>query len=907
MAFERKSYAERLKESQAALKSLQERVRARANQSKRLSPPTPAFDVPSAETTKSPPKHSTGPSQEPPLPQQHFIAPLLGNGKGSAHRHLTPWAAQLATTLLERAGDQKTSIRLVWPGEIDKAVMLHAVASLSRVLDSNLGGLRTLFYPGTDTTWVTLDSLTTDRSQYDKLCRTFYNGARPRIGNDAFMAVLDACHEANYATREPALRIRQLIPAFRYDASSSQWEGVKELPIDVLVKSIPKLSLRRQLRNRISVAWNAPRSAPGALLVLHREIKKKALKAALGGENGRTKMPFDAILIDASTKSILANPSSVKSIPKHLETIRQIAGGNVGTLIVTNDPFEYLSLSKVLESAGLTVDKQILPCDSHGPDWLDSDSPIPMTWAPSQRTTVNFKVRIVDKHAADLARQIRKIVDAVRNEGLRSETEEPFLRLQQLVLRASLLPGGVMDALSSDIEGWGSLSGQLDLPGIAGAIQELQAQGLASTQRTPTAKALDAASKLLTDCSDATPLAEQLKDQIERYAIREQEEMTIVIFSPRDIAIAQSFLARKLGAQWEAASGRVEWLTLTEALTELTARADRRRLIIVGLNPRILRFLVMQKEVPTRTSLLLPLHQAIRMLPQLRFLASADPLKPYRGRTAELRNRLEACLEDVPNIDILARAYDTRLPAASRQSSDSTTNDPSAYRLRLDDGRHISVSGSVFRYTGDGEHPFRRTRVEDVAEGDAIFEMSDDLRDEVEAVFSTQFEGFQFSQFRSPLDGFRAITLNAIEAKFPGLSLPQRITALQSAMAAAAPDQPQVSPSKLRYWMSLRRDADDTAPHFSREKREYQTFCHVLSVPEAMAAQYWDIIRKVRTDNQIGGRQVAALYSELLLAPESSQIYRNIRPETIQVLHSRARDCVARVVHITPPSATAQN
>lgn len=907
MAFERKTYSERLQERQEALKRLQERSKAQVARPQKKAQKAIRLTVHS-----SPEPH--GSAQPAPSAVEavaevlNFITPRLGTETGSAQLYLTPWAASLTTTLLRCARDEGISLRLVWPGEIDKAaiVMLHAVASLSLALDSNLKGLRSLFYPGTDTTWVTLDSITTDRGQYDDLCKTFYNGAIPKVSCDVFKAVLDACHEANYATRTPILRIRQLIPAFRYDRSAGKWEGLKDLPIDSLIRSIRKQPLKKSLRERILAAWASPQTAPGALLVLHREIKKKVLKAALAGENGQNKIPFDVVLMDASTCAIRAGPSSVKAIPKHLETIRKSAGRNVGALIVTNDPYEYLSLSKALEAAGLAVDKEILPSESNGADWLSSEKDLGANWAPTARTIVNFKVRIVDKQAADLAKQIRKIIDGVRNEGFGLDVEEPFVRLQNLVLRASLLPGGVLDALSGDVEGWGSLSGQLDLQGIAAQIQEVQVRGYATTQRTPTAKALEAAGKLLTNCSDATPLAEQLKGQIERYAIREGEEMTIVIFSPRDIAIAQQFLARKLGAQWEAISGQVEWLSLTEALTELAARAENRRLIIVGLNPQILRFLVIQKEVPTHTSLLLPLHQAIRMLPQLRFLAAADALAPFRSRTLELRNRLEAILEDVPNIEILARVYDTRLPAASRQSIGADSDDPAAYRLYLDDGRCISATGTTFRYSGDEDAPFHRVHVENVAEGDAIFEMSDELRDEVEAVFSTQFGGFKFSQFRSPLDGYRAIMLNAIENKFPGLSLPERISALQTAMADAAPGQAEVSGSKLRYWMSLRTDVNDTAPHFSRDKGEYQTFCKVLSIPESMAEQYWGIIRKVRVDNQVGGRQLTSLYAELFLAPESSKIYRDIKPETIQLLHSKARDCVARVIKIVPPSTTIQ-
>jgi hypothetical protein len=74
-----------------------------------------------------------------------------------------------------------------------------------------------------------------------------------------------------------------------------------------------------------------------------------------------------------------------------------------------------------------------------------------------------------------------------------------------------------------------------------------------------------------------------------------------------------------------------------------------------------------------------------------------------------------------------------------------------------------------------------------------------------------------------------------------------------------------------------------------------------------MAEQFWGFIRKVRVDSQQGGRQLTSLYAEVLLDPDSSKIYRGIKPETIQMLQSKALDCVAQVVRIEPPTVTRMN
>lgn len=898
---------ERLQRSRESREQLRERIKAQVEKSKPKAqmPPQKAKQL-ANEAAKGQESEGQKPTTSAPEPIE-FLRPRLASFDGSTERYLTPWAVRLATTLRERARDGRISLRLVWPADIDTAVTLHAVASLSAVLDTHLPGLRTLYYPGTDATWATLDRITTDRTQYDQLCKSMYNKLAPKTDSKALRVVLDICHEANYARRDQPLRIRQLIPAFRYDRIIDRWVGVREPPIDSLVKGIPNLALKKQLRERLSVTdWNSPVSAPGSLLVLHREIKKKAIKSALAGGNRGPPMPIDTVLIDASTRTILSDPDSVKAIPKHLETIYDACRRNVGTLIVTNDPAEYQNLGRSLKKLGLSVDGEIMAAEANGTDWVASGISMAPDWKPDSRTMVNFTIKVTDEQAALLARRIRRIVDAVREEG--PEVEEPFIRAQHLVLRASLVPGGLSDAMSSDQSGWSPLANQLDLRRVESLIQDVLTRGGATSQRKQISDALTDIRKHLAACADATPLAAHLRSLLERHVIKEKGAMTIVIFSRRDTDIAQQYLARCLAEKWDAVSSRVKLLSLSDAATGLSSTDNKHRLIIVGLNPKVLRFLVTRKDIPLHTTLLVPSHQAARMLPQIQFLSSVEVFKAYRGRLVELKSHLESSLGNVPDIESIVRAYDTRLPATAYQSSGAGAADPAAYRLFLDDGRCISIGGSVFRYAGLDDAGFDRVSAKDIKEGDSVFAMSDDLRDEVETVLATEFSGGKYTGFRSALDGYRAIMTQAIESKYPGASMAERISAIQLAMGTIEPAHSSVTSSKLRYWLSPPNQAvDESAPHFARDKLEYLTFCRSLSIPEAMAEQFWGFVRKVRVDNQQGGRQLTSLYAEVLLDPDSSKIYRGIKPETIQMLQSKALDCVAQVIRIEPPAMARMN
>lgn len=902
----KQSPLEKLKEARDKAAESKRALLKRLHDRPRRSPSEPA-PQPSVASTK--PKPNPKPPADVPAAGEpiDFQSPRLASIDGSAELYLTPWAIKLAMTLRERALDSRISLRLVWPAEIDTAVTLHAVASLSAVLGTHLPGLRTLYYPGTDATWATLDRITTDRLQYDRLCRSMYNKLVPKADSNALRVVLDICHEANYARRDSPLRIRQLIPTFRYDRKTEKWVGVREPPIDALIKGIANAGLKKQLRERLAATdWNSFASAPGSLLVLHREIKKNGIKSALVGTKGGQPLAFDAVLIDASTRTILADPDSVKAIPKHLETIYKACHRNVGTLIITNDPAEFRNLGRSLEKLGFNVDSEVIAAEANGTDWLASGTSMAPSWKPDPRTMINFKIKATDEQAAQLARRIRRIVDAIHDEG--SEVEEPFIRAQHLVLRASLVPGGLSDALSSDQSGWSPLSNQLDLQRIEAMIQHVLTQGGATSQRKQIREVLDDIRTHLAACADATPLAAHLKSLLERHVIKEKGEMTVVTFSRRDTEIAQRYLARTLAEKWGAVSARVKLLSLADAAAGLLAVDNKHRLIIVGLNHKMLRFLVTRQDIPLHTNLLIPTHQAARMLPQIQFLSSVDVLKPYRGRLVGLKSHLESSLGNIPDIESIVRAYDTRLPAAAQQSSSVGATDPTAYRFTLDDGRCIAVSGSVFRYAGLDDAGFHRVSAKDVKEGDSIFVMSDDLRDEVETVLATEFSGGKYTGFRSALDGYRAIMMKAIESQYPCASGGDRISAIRLVMGTIEPAHASVSSSKLRYWLSPpNQSEDETAPHFARDKGEYLTFCKSLSIPEAMAEQFWGFIRKVRADNQQGGRQLTSLYAEVLLDPDSSRIYRGIKPETIQMLQSKALDCVAQVVRVEPPTIARTN
>lgn len=833
------------------------------------------------------------------MENQSFVAPELAAANHGAAVALQPWAIELAKTLLRRAEDHRVSLRLLWPAEIDAIAGLHAVATLSRVLQTDLGGLRTLVYPGTHGTWTVLDRFTTDRTALSALWRSKYETPSLRK-SPAVEAVLEACNEIEQYTNEaPPPQLRQLIPAFIYDFAAKRWTDTKHPPLDRLIAKVTKLRRRELLRERIEPEWRRAALAPGALLVLPRGTKRRDLKQAFAHNSSETAVRANVALIDATGKSAAADPRALRRLGEFLKTLYEVCGSQIGSLIVTDDPTEYFVIRQRLEQAGLQVDSAVLAGESEPNEWLAATSPKARGWVPETRRPVNFSVSILDKQAATLARRFGRIAEAVHDEGV--DVEEPFRLAQGFVMRTSHLPGGFVDLYSEESGEREYLSRDLEWGRLEGSIRDILLRGNAAEQRKPIEDAIERVHKHLSDCETGTPLAIKLKEQVRRFTIDSRDGLTVLLSSPRNIAVAQRFLARELREEWEIAKSRMEWLTFARAPAELKARSQHKRLVIVGLSPRILRLLATHEEISTGTCLLVPAQRALGVTQTLAGMVTADAFKPYRARLSGLLTTLNERLKELPDAEILTRSLEQLSLAPQRTSTSSGPHDPKAYRFQLEDGRSIQASGTVFRYDGIEGEEFRRVQARSIETGDCIFEMSDELRDEIEEALGFERGAIEVSPARKAIALYHDFVKSAVTELFPAPSRQESIRAIKARMLELDPGSTDVSSGKLGYWISL--EDKDSAPHGARDPDEFLLFCRALNIDTELAKKFWARIRRVRYENQTEGRQLKAIYAEILFNPESAQVYRGVSPATIRTLQGKALDCVFHVVHVEPPQA----
>lgn len=872
-----------------------------ANDQKSRESRPPQNSPPASAVTEIGPSEPQIQVQQPvsPVVRESLTPPTLSVAIGAARLGLQPWAAKLASTLLDRAQDKKISIRLLWPVEIDALAGLHAVASLSRVLHTDLAGLRTLYYPGTHATWTTLDRLAADRKQLEQLWQQLYE-TPPRQMSTSFKEVLDACNEIeNYNQSVPQPQLRQLIPSFIYEPRAKKWTDTKNPPLERLLTKVDRLRRREMMRSKIEPEWRNPAAAPGALLVLPRGIKRKEIKQALTVKVVGCAVRANVMLVDARGRSAAADPQSLRRLPDLLRTVYESSGSPMGTLIVTDDPTEYFVLRRRLADADYSIDGEILAGEGEANEWLAAPHARSADWRPDSRSMINFTVAILDQQAALLARQFGKIAEEVREEG--AAVEDPFRNAQAFVMSVSSLPGGLVDLESAETEEREYLTRDLEWARIEGAIGKSVTEGNASTQRKQIALAIARVHRHLVDCQNGTPLALKLREQVNKYAVDSREGLTIVLSTPRNIAVAQRFLSRVLGDKWVAAKTRIDWLTLSQAWIELKSRSGHRRLVLVGLNPKIVRFLVTHPEVPTGTCVLVPLQRAVGVTQTLKGLVSSETLKPYRGRLSGLLKALDHRLVEINDIETLTRSLESISMSTPRHAAaPSAPPDPKAYRFQLEDGRIVTSTGTLFRYDGIEGDEFSRVQARTIEPGDCIFEMSDEIRDEIEAAIIPPGATVDTSPARKALALYHFMVKDAVDSRFPATTKQARLRAIQLKMLEIDPASSDISISKLSYWVNLKDG--DSAPHGARAFDEFVLFCQVLGIAKDIAAKFWERILRVRFENQREGRNLNAIYAEILFNPESSEVYRNLSTEVVARIRAKALDCVFQVVDVQAPT-----
>ena len=836
--------------------------------------------------------------------------PLFARATGEAVR-LQPWAVELANLLLNGAENGGVTLFLAWPAKLNSLPLLHAAAELSRVFEKDLRGTRTLLYPGTHASRASLHTILADRKALSDLYRSMWSssgqGGKLELSSatqsDAFAAVLQALNDVR--THNPELAnpsLAELVPVFVYDPGLRSWGTTAAPPLERTLSKVERLANRRDVRAKVSSEWSDAERAPGALMVLHHSAKKEGWRAALAASAVKGRGRPEALLLDATHAAASTNYSAVRRIPEFLALAGETGLASCGAVIVTDDPKAFFALRAQLHEAKVPFSTKV--CAAEGDEPILSAAAHAPEWKPALRSNSNFNVSIVDRDASQVALTFQKLAAEAGTED--SPAHEALMQACMYVLRLSNMPAGYSDLTAANAETGGTdySSQQHAWTPVKLRVEEALQSGALNAVRDQVTRAMTKAESLIDAWSDCTPIAARMLAELRKHAVAGRAGVSVVLPNSRYVLLAHNFLQRKLGEDWDVASTRIEWHTLSAVGRTLTGDLRGRHFVFVGVSPDVVRTLLTNPAVPNGTAVLIAYRQADSTLKTLLLMKELDEFKPYRGRIGLLIQELQRRLAEVPNPVVIERLREVPMTFKFEDGTQGSSGEQAYFKFDLEGGGKAYASGWVFRYVPDEDPPFRRTAASAVRVGDFIFDMSDDLRTKLES--SLQLNAAGASSVVDPVRMLLKLYHTDVETRCALMFGTTKRSALareiHAKMVEIDPAASDCRPGRVYYWLALQADGD-TRPHAAKDSRFFKVFCRALGMEEQAAEQHWHIVRHARRLNQSLGRELVARYAEILFQPETAMTYRKVPEATIHNLQQEALKCVYRVENIVAPPA----
>lgn len=815
------------------------------------------------------------------------------------------------STLLAAADQGGVTLCLVWPAKLTALPLLHALANIERVFAKDLRGLRTLLYPGTHACRASLHSVLADREALSAFYRTLWvkqpSGAfevESCTSSPAFFGALCTLNDLTQHTPEtPNPSLAELVPTFVFDPAKRSWVTTTSNPLERTLAKVERLALRRDLRQRVSLEWDIPDKSPGALMVMHHTAKKDSWQTALAAPALKGLGRPEVLLLDATDAARRTNYAAVKRIPDFLSFARENGFSDTGAIIVTDDPKTFFILRGQLRDFEGSLSTRVWAAESE--EALLSAHPVAADWQPVQRSNSNFSVSIVDRDASQLALAFQRLAAAAGNEE--NPAYQALLDACMYVLRLSNMPAGYTDltAVSAEV-GEGDFGSQQNAwtpvkLKLAAALDS----GALNQVRNSIEQAIARAEKLLDDWNDATPMASRMLAEVRKHAVASRQGISLVLPSKRYVLLAHCFLQRKLGSDWAAAEGRIEWHTLSAVGKTLAGNRKGKHFAFVGVNPDVLRILMTHPDVPHGTAVLVAYRQAESTLTTLTSMKEVDAFKAYRGRIGLLAQELERRLAEVPNPLGINKLREMPLTFKFEENGhNGQSGEQAYYKFELEGGGRAYASGWLYRYVPDEDPPFRRAAASAIQTGDFIFDMSDELRAKLESSLQLNGEGVNsvvnpvrmlIKLYHDDVQQRCALMFKATKRSALAREIHTKMIELDSKAA-------DCRLGRVYYWLAL-QTKDDTKPHASKDAKYFKVFCKALGMSDEDAEQNWGFVRNARRLSQYLGRELVARYAEILFQPESAAIYRKVPEDVIRQLQQEALCCVYRVEHVVPPPA----
>jgi len=116
--------------------------------------------------------------------KENGAIPMYVEGQRS-RQHLSPAMRKLANVCLDAAQDRSRNVVMLWPGNLECLPFAHVLASIEKWAKGYKRGLRTAFYPATQSSFDPLNHIKADREVIhnitNKVFESSFNGANPAV------------------------------------------------------------------------------------------------------------------------------------------------------------------------------------------------------------------------------------------------------------------------------------------------------------------------------------------------------------------------------------------------------------------------------------------------------------------------------------------------------------------------------------------------------------------------------------------------------------------------------------------------------------------------------------------------------------------------------------------------------
>lgn len=857
--------------------------------------------------------------------EENGAIPMYVEGQRS-RQHLSPAMRKLADVCLDAAQNRSRNVVILWPGNLECLPFAHVLASIEKWAKGYKRGLRTVFYPATQSSFNPLNHIKADREVIheitNKVFESSFNGANPEVKEscpekDLMLFSLNSLGaKAKESDLQPCLN--ELLPHFYLATGNKKELTGQNYASHFLNHLITKLASRghtKSLRQDTLPYLGNPQTAPDAIFGLSHQMKKDVLASALRNING-VGAP-ELVIIDATQSAFRRTENLRNRITAFIRLVDETFKPAPGIIMVTDDPQQMVQLRA---SLGREVDaghiRRFLPtqglCHPFRNKGLEPQVPQEI---PSKRPTITIKVAVTDKESAkliDQAYRYRGVLQDYKDTAAALGEASSFLRTMSNLPSSPLLLHSWLDDLLAEPQ----QRRHYDWLAYKNKLKHALDAEIPTELRSKLVLWLNHMDKVIESYDSGTPLAFAMANRISDYA-KHKYRTLVVLASPFYVMLAEQFFSNY--GDCGSIQNCVRFVAACNAKEEIH-KAWAGRIIVSFMNADILRLIMTDKHVPANVDFLLTQNTATYVYHSLKPVLDFPEFAPYHPRAKAIIDQLSRIkLEGggvLPPGDIEPPVFNSTLPPRERMENGDAVGDRDMVRITVDDG-HVLCRGLhsviyVYDPAARESHDrgFRPEHAENLSVGERIFVMSDELHDLVEGVFlNAGVNLVSDSKFERLLRLYHCQVLESSKKLYPG-SVAERARGIREAMSKAHPVLTE-DLNNIRYWIDLDEASDkpfdQLMPQAPRNFEHFQAFLEALGFEGDPIKLFWSTIQRVRGDRIIDGLNFGDHYSRVLFDPSAAAVYDKVPRDALYFLREKARDNIHQVTAIVQMVANKED